>query len=242
MAVKVITDSIKSISVWMGISIHVWIVAEEDGVTLVDTGLSFMTSSILKEIDRMNAGPLKRILLTHGHSDHVGGLKKLLRTHDVPVYMHAKEIPYAEGDLAYPGKERAYAHVEKGLLQPLPVTAGKNGELAAIGALIPYFTPGHSPGHTVYYHDKERVLLAGDMLNAKSGRIIPARFTPDPEMAMRSGSDILRRLDPERMEVCHGGTVFRPAGQLDDLEEGLKQAREAEARLQARKDSKKRRH
>ncbi|NGZ75587.1 MBL fold metallo-hydrolase [Saccharibacillus alkalitolerans] len=238
MAVKSITESIRSVGAWVGIPIHVWIVAEQDGVTLVDTGMSFMARSILKEIDRLNAGPLRRIVLTHGHADHVGGLKSVLRERDVPVYMHAAEIPYAEGDLAYPGKDRAHAHVEKGILRPLSAVEGRDGRAERIGSLTPYFTPGHSPGHVVYFHEKDRVLLAGDLFNSKKGRLAQARFTPDPDLALRS-ANILRRLDPERMEVCHGDTVFRPAGQLADLEAEVRQTREAEARMQALKEKKK---
>lgn len=238
MGVKSITESIRSVGVWVGLPIQVWIVAEQDGVTLVDTGMSFMSKGILKAIEGMNAGPLKQILLTHGHSDHVGGLRNILRVHDVPVYMHAAEIPYAEGEKAYPGKDKAHVHVEKGILQPLPLVQGNSKELAAHGSLTPYWTPGHSPGHVVYFHQEENVLLAGDLFNGKRGKLIQPRFTPDPELAMRSAFDIVRKLDPERIEVCHGSTVYRPAGKLDDMEADIRRARELEARLKARKDAK----
>ncbi len=238
MAVKFITESIRSVGVWVGLPIQVWIIAEQDGVTLVDTGMSFMSKGILKAIQGMDAGPLKRILLTHGHADHVGGLQNILRVHNVPVYMHAAEIPYAQGELAYPGKDKAHVHVEKGILQPLPLVSGKNKELDVHGSLTPYWTPGHSPGHVVYFHRGENVLLAGDLFNGKRGKLIPPRFTPDPELAMRSAFEIVRELDPERIEVCHGSTVYRPAGKLDDLKAEIRRTRELEAKLKARKEAK----
>lgn len=238
MRVKPITESVRSAGVWVGLPIYVWMIAEEDGVTLVDTGMSFMAKGILKAIEDMNAGPLKRILLTHGHADHVGGLRNLLNVHNVPVYVHEEEIPYVEGDRAYPGKDQARAFVEKGIVQPLPRAEGRSGELAAHGSLTPYLTPGHSPGHVVYWHREENVLLAGDLFNSKKGKLIPPRFTPDPDLALRSAAGILRQLDPERIEVCHGGTVYRPSGQLGDLEEESRRAREAQARVRARKEAK----
>lgn len=237
MSVKKITESIRSVSVWVGLQIQVWLVVEPDGVTLIDTGMGFMAKPILKEIDRMNAGPLKRILLTHGHSDHVGGLKKILAAHPVPVYIHAAEIPYAEGDLAYPGKDKAMVYVEKGILQPLPTVKGRGGELAAFDSLTPYFTPGHSPGHTVYFRQADRVLLAGDLFNAKRGRLIPPRFTPDPDQALRSG-EILHKLNPEQLQVCHGGAVYSAAAKLDDLIEQARQAKLAAERMKSRKSKK----
>ncbi|OWA33875.1 MBL fold metallo-hydrolase [Saccharibacillus sp. O16] len=234
---KQITESIRSVSLWIGMQIQVWLVQEPDGITLIDTGIGPMGRSIVKEIERMNAGPLKRILLTHGHADHVGGLKTILDKYPVPVYMHAAEIPYAEGDLAYPGKDKAMSYVAKGILQPLPTLPGRKGELAVLDSLAPYFTPGHSPGHVVYFHAADRVLLAGDLFNAKRGRLIPPRFTPDPDRALRS-ADILHKLNPEQLQVCHGGAVFSAAAKLDDLLEQDRQAKKMAEQMKARRGKK----
>jgi len=35
--------------------------------------------------------------MTHGHFDHVGGLKHLAREWDVPIYAHELEMPYLNG-------------------------------------------------------------------------------------------------------------------------------------------------
>lgn len=43
-----------------------------------------------------------------------------------------------------------------------------------------------------------------------------AIFTEDMAEALRS-SEIVRQLDPKRLEVCHAGPVERPADQLADL-------------------------
>jgi len=59
------------------------------------------------------------------------------------------------------------------------------------------------------------VLLAGDLFNAKKGRLRFPLFTFDKAQAIRS-SLIVRELSPAHMEVCHGGPVRRPADQLDD--------------------------
>ncbi|WP_242694856.1 MBL fold metallo-hydrolase [Pseudogracilibacillus auburnensis] len=65
-----------------------------------------MAKGILKFIEQLNAGSLKRIVLTHGHPDHVGAIKRILKVKTVPVFAHRIEIPYMEGDYPYPGRKK----------------------------------------------------------------------------------------------------------------------------------------
>ncbi|MGG1555273.1 MBL fold metallo-hydrolase [Paenibacillus ferrarius] len=214
MKIQQISKHIWSVRAWMIIPCHVWLVVEAEGITLVDAGVPWMAGSIQKLIDRLGAGPLRRIVLTHGHPDHVGSIKKIVQASPVPIYAHRLEIPCAEGDLPYPGKSKPVPQVAKGLLRPLTELA--EGEIASIGALRPFFTPGHSPGHVVYYHEKDDVLLTGDLFNSKRGKLLPPRATPNPDEARRSAR-IVEILKPHRLEVCHGDTVYRPAEQMDDF-------------------------
>lgn len=66
-----------------------WI--EDKGVTLYDTGQGV---GILNNIEVMgkNVHAIDRIILSHGHYDHVGGLMTVLksRNSEVPVYVHAE--------------------------------------------------------------------------------------------------------------------------------------------------------
>ncbi|MGO4376289.1 MBL fold metallo-hydrolase, partial [Paenibacillus sp. MCAF20] len=161
----------------------VWVVVEEDGVTLIDTGIPTMAKGIMKFIEQLQAGPLKRILLTHGHSDHVGSLKAILSKHNVPVFAHRKEIPFIEGELPYSGK-KLMTTLPKGATQALQENG--HGQLQPIGGLTPYFTPGHSPGHTVYFHEADQVLLAGDLFSSKNGKLRKPLFTPDMSEVLNS--------------------------------------------------------
>jgi glyoxylase-like metal-dependent hydrolase (beta-lactamase superfamily II) len=52
-----------------------YLVREEDGLTLVDTGSSSATPVVLSTIRRLGA-PLRRVVLTHAHADHVAGLER----------------------------------------------------------------------------------------------------------------------------------------------------------------------
>ena len=53
--------------------INVYLVREDDGVTLIDTALPRSAKAITAAASRLGA-PIKRIALTHSHGDHVGSL------------------------------------------------------------------------------------------------------------------------------------------------------------------------
>ncbi|MCQ6559055.1 MBL fold metallo-hydrolase [Paenibacillus mendelii] len=213
MKIEQISKHVWSLRTWMLIPVTVWVVKEEDGVVLIDAGIPGMAKGILSFIDRLNAGPLKAILLTHGHSDHVGAVERILKERSVPIYVHHIEMPYMEGDAAYPRRKKAAQSVRKGVAKALQEM--QEGQLAGVGSLKPHFTPGHSPGHVVYYHEQDGVLLAGDLFTSKRGKLRKpmAMFTADMDEAMRS-SRIVSELRPKRLEVCHGGPVLAPAEQM----------------------------
>lgn len=212
--VERVSEHVWALSAWVLVPIRVWVVAAEDGVTLVDAGLSAMAGGILRFIDTLGAGPLQRILLTHGHGDHTGAIDRIRRQYPVPVFAHAREIPYMTGQLAYPRRRAAVASVAPGLAEPL--AEERPGVLARVAGLRPYLTPGHSPGHVAYYHEQDRVLLAGDLFTTRAGRLgrPMAIFTADMAEAVRSAA-IVAQLRPVRLEICHGGPVLDPAAQIE---------------------------
>ncbi|NRG44535.1 MBL fold metallo-hydrolase [Bacillus sp. CRN 9] len=213
MKVTKVSEHIWSIKAWMVIPVHVWLVKDEEGITLVDAGMNRMAGKISKVIKDLNAGPLKRVLLTHGHSDHTGAIKALAEEDEVPVYAHLEEIPYMVGERIYPRRKKLEFNVDKNIVKPLKTN--DQGELSTIGGLTPYFTPGHSPGHVIYYHEMDQVVLAGDLFTSKKGKLKPPMpmFTADMAQAVRS-SEIVSELNPIRLEVCHGGSVMNPAEQI----------------------------
>ncbi|EJW18743.1 MBL fold metallo-hydrolase [Paenibacillus alvei] len=212
MKIVQISEHIWSLKMWVLIPFHVWVVVEKQGVTLVDAGMPTMANGIVKFIEQLQAGPLQQVVLTHGHPDHVGSLKHILRTNQIPIFAHRNEIPYIEGELPYRPGKKPVSTMEKGTMKMLP--EDEHGQLQSIGSLTPYYTPGHSPGHVVYYHEQDQVLLAGDLFSSKNGKLRKPLFTPNMEEVLRSSS-IVGRLRPARLEVCHGNSVFHAADQLE---------------------------
>ena len=196
------------------IPVNVWIVESDEGLTLVDAGISTMARPLVRFIRQLGK-PLKRILLTHGHSDHVGSLAHIANHFSVPVFAHPDEIPYAEGRMAYPRRKKAVASVACGLLQPLERDSAD--DLKPVNGLVPYHTPGHSPGHVAYYHPSDRVLLAGDLFTSRKGKLKKpiSMFTANMAQAVESGG-IVKRLKPKLVSVCHGGEVEHADEQYDE--------------------------
>lgn len=204
MKIRKLSPHITKLETWAIFKMSAWLVQCDDGVYIVDTGMSHMGKRILQEAEKL--GEVKAILLTHGHSDHIGGVQPILAQKDIPVYAHSLEHVHIEGKEPFPGRKAREKLLPEGIIQPLPTD--EQGQLFAIQDLVPYHTPGHSPGHVVYYHTKDDVLISGDLFTSKKGRLQkPMKmFTANMAEAVRSGS-IVRELQPALVSIAHSNDV-----------------------------------
>src|SRR5215467_9805268 len=89
--------------VWMvtGTDVNWVLVAEGDGVTLVDTGEPRDFPQILASLGQIgrSLGDVNAVLLTHGHPDHIGSAECMRADHDIPVRALAAEAPNARGQV-----------------------------------------------------------------------------------------------------------------------------------------------
>ena len=196
---------------------------------LVDAGLAFSASQIIHDAER-RFGPGTRpaaIILTHGHFDHVGAIRELLRRWDVPVYAHELEMPYLTGRSDYPPPDpsvgggmmarTAFLYPRHGInlgdrVHPLPV----DGSLPHMPGWRWVHTPGHSPGHVSFFRDSDGTLVAGDAFVTQKQESFwgvvtehqkvhgpPAYFTIDWEQAKQSVRR-LAELHPAVAATGHG--------------------------------------
>jgi hydroxyacylglutathione hydrolase len=102
---------------------------------------------------------INRILITHGHPDHINGLEELLEATDARVYMHADEINYAKEIAARFRVPVDFMNRRSSNFQPI-----SDGEEIMVGRLPVQFlhTPGHTPGSQCFLVEKS--LVSGDTL------------------------------------------------------------------------------
>src|SRR5690625_1520247 len=186
MKMKQLSLHVFKLETWVGIKISMWIVRDNGGITLIDTGLKFMRKKSQKKFAQK--GNLQRILLTHGHPDHVGALNQILQSHEVPVYAHRDEHPYLQAEDPYPGRKKPNRVIELGTIRASPKTSQKHD---LIPDLRPYHTPARARGHTRYHQEADDLLISGDLFTCQTGQLrrpMP-KFTADMTTALASGKE-----------------------------------------------------
>jgi glyoxylase-like metal-dependent hydrolase (beta-lactamase superfamily II) len=124
------------------------------------------------EVERILAAAAKhgvnieKVLLTHGHVDHVGGTTELVARLGVTV-----EGPQEEDAFwldALPQQCAMFGFPDTAAFRPDRWLKG--GEVVTFGkvTLDVLHTPGHTPGHVVFFHRPSRLAIVGDVLFAGS--------------------------------------------------------------------------
>jgi glyoxylase-like metal-dependent hydrolase (beta-lactamase superfamily II) len=198
--------------------INVYLVREDDGFTLIDTGLAGSAAAILRAAaDR--GGPIRRILLTHAHGDHVGALDALRAAlPEAEVAITGRDARFFRGDRSPVAGEPAAK--PRGTFPPVrtaPTRDLRHGD--RIGSLEVVATPGHTPGHAAFFDRRDATLIAGDALQTRGGVAVAGvvrPLFPFPALATLHGPTALASaralsdLAPSRLAIGHGPVLTDP--------------------------------
>ena len=200
-----------------------YFVREQDGLTLIDTGLPGSAKGILAAAKQENL-PIIRIVLTHAHGDHVGSLDQLSQALPIAeVAFTARTARFLSGDLSLTADEsQAKLRGDFVLRQTKPTRLLAPGD--HIGSLEVVAAPGHTPDHIAFWDTRDGTLIAGDAFQTKAGLAVagvmrwlfpfPALATWHPLTALETARR-LRRLNPTRLAVGHGQVIEDPADLMD---------------------------
>ena len=196
------------------------LVREADGFTLIDTTLGAGADDLI-DAARKAGAEIRRIALTHGHSDHAGSLDAVKEKlgDGVEVLLGEPDARIHAGEAVVEGKLRGSWPKN---LTTRPDTRLVGGE--RIGSLEVVPCPGHTPGHMAFLDTRDRTLIAGDTFTSYWRVEVPNRLAqPFPLAAMGTqdrsqvleAARTLRRLEPTTLVVGHGPAVRTPVAAMD---------------------------
>ena len=137
------------------LSVNCYIVwhSETKDAYIVDPGSD--ADLIAQRVAELGVTP-RALLLTHGHVDHIMAVPELAQKWDIPVWIHAEDIPL-------------YSSPDNALLPWIPAVENLPAPVAEI-PMLPGFefnllhTPGHTKGGVCFYFPKEKLVITGDTL------------------------------------------------------------------------------
>ena len=136
----------------------IWCEKTKDAA-IVDPGGD--AKKIMEKITELNVNPTK-ILLTHGHLDHVGGAPELAKHFNVPIIG-----PEMQDDFwlqALPTQSEMFGFEKTPAFQPTQWLV--DGDEITLGQekFQVLHIPGHTPGHVVFYNQSCETVWVGDVL------------------------------------------------------------------------------
>ena len=178
--------------------INVLLLENDDGWTLVDTGVKGSVDRIKKAVTDLGSGPgdVKRVFITHHHGDHTGGLSGLLEwAPNMEVWATAHEAEVVSGRR---GADAASNRLLAFVLRKLPPPKAPVGKVLGEGDLVSGFrvvsTPGHTLGHASLLRDSDGLLFTADAFGSLRGTVrvgVAKPFCADPPLARRSAEKLL---------------------------------------------------
>jgi len=193
--------------------VNSYLVEGSGEVTIIDAGVPGFYRDIAGVLAAMGrtVADVRALVLTHGHTDHIGFAERLRRDERVPVSVDEMDATLARGEVPNPSKGYGpiklgpllgflwFTVLRGGLRTPKlqeVATFGDGATLDVPGSPRVILTPGHTPGSAALHLASLGALFVGDAFatyavttGARGPQVAP--FTADAAEAVAS----LRRLE-----------------------------------------------
>ena len=206
------------------VPIYAWVIKHEEGVIVVDTGDTARTSEpgyfprwqpyyklavrfhvkpeqeIGPQLKKIGIAPkdVKKVVLTHMHTDHAGGL------HHFPESQVFVNMPEYKRTLGFPGQLNGYLpHRAPAWFSPNAIVFDDKGygpfqkswNVTSSGDVKVVTTEGHTPAHVsvIVINEDAHYFLAGDTSYSEKNLLhkIADGVSPDPNQAVNTMRNIL---------------------------------------------------
>jgi glyoxylase-like metal-dependent hydrolase (beta-lactamase superfamily II) len=197
----------------------------EDQVTVIDAGWRGNGRRVLNTLDQLGRASeeIGYIVSTHYHLDHVGGIAHLQHRSGGRVAAHECEIPYLQDiNLPNPVQNPIIGCLVAPLLAllrpdhfPVNVPLRDGSRLDILGGMNIVHSPGHTPGSISLHFPEPGLLMVGDALEYRHGKLqLPSRYVSSNMRDARESVRKLAQLDFEVLCFSHFPPLRKNAANL----------------------------